>query len=223
LSGKLSLFLLCSLAVAQQRPPESDYATHNRAAKEWIHKARATGNASCYDEADKEIQTSFLLGPNNGEARLLEAQVLLGRKKYKEALANATAFNKDVPDEVLGYGLMADAQMALGDMDGAEKNIQWMLDLRRTNPEGLKRAGEFRALTGDVPGGLEMLDAAFQRTQPDDAEERAWITSEMARLQMTQGKLDDANRLGELALSLVPDYAPAVSTLRDVRNARAHH
>src|ERR1043166_5761139 len=42
-----------------------------------------------------------------------------------------------VPDDILVWGYLADADIALGDYDDAEKSAQWMLDLRPGNIPGL--------------------------------------------------------------------------------------
>ena len=59
--------------------------------------------------------------------------VLLGRHEYAAALELARKLNKLIPDDVLMYGFIGDACMALGDYTEAEAKIQWMVNMRRTN------------------------------------------------------------------------------------------
>jgi hypothetical protein len=60
--------------------------------------------------------------------------------------------NKETPDDVAVYGHMADAEIALGDFQGAVENTRWMLNLRPGNTPGLIRAGRLRELYRDWSG-----------------------------------------------------------------------
>ncbi|MCC7153420.1 MAG: tetratricopeptide repeat protein [Bryobacterales bacterium] len=139
--------------------------------------------------------------PADPNLKVAEIQSLLKQQRYKDAEAKAKELNRLMPDELTGYGLLADAQMAQGKLDEAEKNIQWMLDLRRGDPRGMVRAARFRSLTGDPEGALQMYEMAFQR-MPGAAEERAAIVAEMAKIEARQGRRAEAQRLEKLALEL---------------------
>lgn len=147
-------------------------------------------------------QPQQTLAPTDLNAQVARIQSLLKQQQFKEAEASATDLNKKIPDELIGYGLLADAQMALGKLDDAEKNIQWMLDLRKGDPRGMVRAARFRALTGDPEGALQMYDMAFQRMPGNTAEERMTVLREMAKIEAKLGRTAEGQRLEKLAEEL---------------------
>lgn len=147
-------------------------------------------------------QPLALASPPDPNAEVAEIQSLLKQQRFKDAEKKALALNQRIPDELLPYGLLADAQMAQGKWDDAEKNIQWMLDLRRGDPRGMVRAARFRSLTGDLEGAQQMYEMAFQRMSAAPVEERAAVVREMARIESKLGRRAEAQRLEKLLAEL---------------------
>ncbi len=101
------------------------------------------------------------------------------------------------------YGFLTDANVELGNYKDAETACQRMLDLRTGNLPGITRAAYLRELFGDVDGSLELMNMAFQSTPPTQAEDGAWILTQMAHLDLTIGNLDQSEKLLHQALSHV--------------------
>ncbi len=115
------------------------------------------------------------------------------------------------PDEVSNHGLLAETQMALHDFEGAEKSIQWMLDLRRADPYGLELAGRFRHATGDSAGAIEMFEAAFKRVPAANVEARARVAADYAEALRAAGQIEFAKAAVATALQLAPGHKAALT------------
>ena len=93
-------------------------------------------------------------------------------KRFSEAKALAAELNRRAPDDVEGYGILAEAQIELGEYEAAEKNVNWMFRLRPPSVESLSLGARLREKFGDVPGALEFCGTAFGMTLPADTDAR---------------------------------------------------
>jgi predicted Zn-dependent protease len=78
----------------------------------------------------------------------------------------AKKLNQKMPDDVMLYGFLTDANVELGNYREAETAAQWMLDLKPVNTPGLTRAAYLRELYGDIEGSLELMNMAYQSSRP---------------------------------------------------------
>jgi predicted Zn-dependent protease len=168
-------------------------------------------------------KTTAPMVPNNFDAEKQRVSMLLGEHEYPAALEAAKALNKRVPDDVMVYGLLTDANVALGNYKDAEDSAQWMLNLRPGNRPALLRAAHLREIFGDVEGALELMDLAFQSTPRTDTAERAAILTEMGHLKLASGNADAAEKLLGQALASVPGYPSALANLAQVRIAQKRY
>ena len=198
-----------------------DYLAYNELAMGLARRARETSDAAYYDQAEEALQTSLRLAPDNFDARKTRVWVLLGKHDFAQARAVATELNRNMPDDVQVYGLLADANAELGDYAAAENAAQWMLDLRPGNLPALTRAAYLRELFGDVDGALELMGMAFSRLPQSETEDRAWILTQVGHLHLSTGALSPANTALAQALALFPDYHYALGQLARVRLAES--
>jgi tetratricopeptide (TPR) repeat protein len=98
-----------------------------------------------------------------------------------------------------------------------------MLDLRPGNLPGVTRAAYLRELFGDVDGALDLMNMAYQSTPPTEVEDRAWILTQMAHLELTSGKTADAESLLQEALARFPGYHYALGNLAKVRISQGRY
>ena len=138
-------------AVAEH--PEK-YQFYNDLALALIRRVRETSEFNYYDQAEDALKQSLRLAPDNFESQKLHILLILGREQYAQARDAARALNKRMPDDVMVWGYIADADLALGDYDDAEKRTQWMLDLRPGNTPGFERAARLRTFYGDFDGAM---------------------------------------------------------------------
>jgi len=140
-----------------------------------------------------------------------------GATRISRRAGSRKILNKKVPDDVLVYGFLTDANAELGNYPDAENAAQWMLNLRPGNLPGMTRGAYLRELFGDVDGAYEWMDIAFQSTVPTETEDRAWILSQMGHLRFIAGRTDDADNILKQALIIFPGYHYALGNLAKVR------
>lgn len=183
-------------------------------------RARESSDSTYYVQAEKALAQSLKLAPGNLEARRTEVWVMLGKHEFADALKAAQALNTQFPDDAQVYAFLTDANLELGRYNEAEQAAQWSLNLRPGNIPGLTRAAYLRELFGDITGSLDLMEQAYQRTPPTEREDRAWLLTHMAHLQLLDNQPRHADTLLAEALRLFPDYHYALAQLARVREAQ---
>ena len=201
----------------------AQFSGYNQLAIALSRRARETSDVAYYAQAEDALKKSSELSPNNIEGEKIHVWLLLGRHEFPAALEAAKILNKKVPDDILVYGFMTDANAELGNYKDAEDAAQWMLNLRPGNLPGMTRGAYLRELFGDVDGAYEWMDMAYQATVPTETEDRAWILSQMGHLRFIAGRTDDAENIFQQALVLFPGYHYALGTLAKVRIAQKRY
>jgi tetratricopeptide (TPR) repeat protein len=208
-----------SMAVAQkliEKNPQN-YEAYNALALALSRRARETSDVKFYNEAEAALQKSFAIAPANFDGERIQVWLLLGKHEFAAALAEGTKLNKRMPDDVMVYGFLTDANVELGNYQDAEAACQRMLDLRTGNLPAITRAAYLRELFGEIDGSLELMNMAFQSTPPAQAEDGAWILTQMGHLELATGNLDKAEKLLHQALAMFPSYHYALGNLAKVR------
>ena len=213
------------MAIAQKKIARDPKHFHgyNELALALTQRARETADPRFYQQADAAVTTSLALSPDNFEALKVRTWALLGQHRFAEALTLATALNHKVPDDLMVYGMLTDANIELGKYDDAEKSAQWMLDLRPGNIPALTRAAYLRELFGDIEGAIDLMQQAFTRLPYQETEDRAWVLTQIGHLELVRGQPATAERALEQALELFPNYHYALGQLADVRTAQKRH
>lgn len=196
---------------------------HDALALALARRARETADTDFYAQAERAIAKSLELNPNGFEALKVRCWVLLGRHEFAQALELAKQLQKRAADDVMVYGFLTDAHVELGNYKEAEEAAQWMLNLGRSGIPGLTRAAYLREQFGDLDGALDLMNVAFDRTDPNETEDRAWLLVQIGHLLSVSGKLDIAGKAYEQALQLMPDYHYALAGLGKLRMVQGDH
>ena len=61
------------------------------------------------------------------------------------------------------------------------------------------------------------MSSAYQRTPPDEKEDRVWLLTQLGHLESTAGRFENAERLLYEALQVIPDYHYALANLARLR------
>lgn len=194
-----------------------NFEAYNALALALSRRARETSDVSYYTQAESALRQSFTISPDNLDGARIHIWLLLGKHEFAAALEEARKLNKRMPDDVMTYGFLTDANVELGNYKDAETAAQMMLDLRPGNLPALTRAAYLRELFGDVDGSLELMNMALQSTAPSEVEDAAWILTQMAHLELSTGKTADAEQYLQRALTLFPGYHYALGNLAKVR------
>src|SRR5215469_6325431 len=215
------------MAIEKAQTEITRHANHapyyNVLAMAYARRARETSDPQYYAKAEETLQRSFALAPDNYEGLKTLAWLQLGRHEFAKALETATKLNQKVPDDVLVYGYLADANTELGNYKEAVAATQWMLDLRPGNIPGLTRVAYQRELHGNLSGALELMQMAYDSTPPAESEDRAWLLTQIGHLSLVAGDLSEAETYANRALGLFPDYHYALGTLAQVRAAQKRY
>jgi tetratricopeptide (TPR) repeat protein len=195
----------------------------NRLALALAARARETADPAYYQRAEKAIDESLRLAPDNFEGRKARVWVWLGQHQFAAALDLAQILNKQVPDDLLVYGFLTDAHVELGNYKEAEEACQWMLDLRPGNIPAYTRAAYLREIFGDFDGAIELMTKSYERTPVEESEERAWLLSQIGHLFLLAGRTRDAEQVLNDALALFPNYHYALANLARLRRAEGRH
>ena len=196
---------------------------YNDLAMALVRRVRDTADTAYYVEAEKALDQSFAIEPDNFAGLKTKAWILLGKHEFAEALKLATKLNRKFADDVTVYGLMTDAHVELGNYKEAEESAQWMLDLGRASVPGLTRAAYLRELFGDIGGAIELMESASRKINPVQLEDRAWILTQLGHLHLLNGKVETAEQILKQALELFPKYHYALGNLAKVRTAQQKH
>jgi len=194
-----------------------NYEAYNALALALSRRARESSDVSFYAQAEETLKKSFEISPGNFDGERIRVWLLLGKHEFAAAREGAQKLNKRVPDDVMVYGFLTDANAELGNYDEAEKSAQLMLDLRPGNLPAITRAAYLRELFGDIDGSLELMNMALQSTPPGEVEDAAWILAQIAHLQLSAGRLAEAEKSLHQALVLFPGYHYALGNLAKVR------
>jgi len=194
-----------------------NFEAYNALALALSRRARETSDVNYYTRAEEALRQSFTISPDNFDGARTQVWLLLGKHEFASALEEARKLNKRMPDDVMTYGFLTDANAELGNYKDAETAAQMMLDLRPGNLPAMTRAAYLRELFGDVDGALELMNMALQSTAPSEVEDAAWILTQMAHLELSVGKTTEAEKNLEQALTLFPGYNYALRNLAKVR------
>jgi tetratricopeptide (TPR) repeat protein len=197
------------------------YQAYNDLAFAYCRWGRDTGDLKLYQKAQEALTQSVALAPGNYEAQKLQAAVLLGERDWKAAEKLSIEVNKRVPDDIAGWALLVDVNVALGNYPEAERAAQWILDLRPGSSLGFLEAAGLREHFGDPEGASEFYEEALKRTSQVDSDQRAWLLTQNARQQLAMAKPQRADDLLHQALQLFPDSQQALTGLADVRAFQA--
>ena len=193
---------------------------YNELAIAYLQRARETSDAVYLKDAENALAQGLKLDAEDFQLQRTQVALMLARHEYVHARERATVLNKRTPDDVMTYGYLAEAEIALGQYPEAETNAQWMLNMRPNNIPGLVIGAKLRTLYGDAHGAIEFLSLAYSETSPAEVEDLAWIGNQIASIQIESGQTDAAEQTLVQADQQFRHYARTMENLARVRMAQ---
>ena len=92
----------------------NDFEAYNSLALALSRRARETSNVAFYTDGEVALQKSFAIAPDNFDGQRIRVWLLLGRHEFAAALEAAKELNRKLPDDVMLYGFLTDANVELG-------------------------------------------------------------------------------------------------------------
>lgn len=187
-------------------------------AAEYLQKARETGDASVYGQAEAAIDRALGLDRRDPGALVVRGLLRLARHDFRGALADGRSARSLAPDLVRPLGVVVDASVELGRYRKAERVLQRMVTLK-PDLSSYARVSYVRELRGDLTGALSAMRLAVSAAGTG-SENAAYVRTLLGNLQFTRGRYVAADRAFADALTAFPDYPAALAGRARVRAAR---
>lgn len=185
----------------------------------WVRKARRDQKPRYYSIAGAIADHVLSESPNATKATHLAALVAReGHDFAKMRSLSKGLLDRDEAD-VNAWGLLGDAELELGNIEGAVLAYQNMIDLRPGIP-AYSRVAYVRWLSGDIDGAQQMWEQCAKTGGPSDPEPLAYCLTQAGHVEWHRAELDKAATLYDAALNLVPGYADALLGRGRTRLAR---
>jgi tetratricopeptide (TPR) repeat protein len=209
-----------SAAQLQINTDPKKVSAYNQLALAYLRRSRETADLKYLKDAEAALNQGLKLDASDFQLQRTQVALLLARHEFARAKAQATSLHLRTPDDVMTYGYIAEADIALGDYPDAETNAQWMMNMRPYNTPALLIGATLRVLYGDTRGAIEFLNRAFAQTSPAEVEEQAWIANQIASIEIDSGQNDAANQILDQADHIFPRYAYTIENSARLRMAQ---
>jgi len=176
---------LTALAIEDRVPVIAGVGFGQRLAVEMAQAAEKAGADGIlafppyYAQAEDALKKSFDLSPGNLEGEKIHIWLLLGRHEFPMALEAAKALNKKVPDDVLVYGFLADANAELALLEARRRRLGQENEGTRFFPLARRVVHAARQLGArSLDGNHRHLDADRSRRDSAQSHGRARVRPE---------------------------------------------
>jgi tetratricopeptide (TPR) repeat protein len=187
----------------------------------YLQKARETGDPTYYTRADGLLRQVHEQAPGDADALIGLGTLALARHDFRAGLEWGRRAVAAAPSRAAAYGVIADAQIELGQYDEAVATVQRMVDLR-PDQASYARVSYVRELHGDTAGAIEAMQRAVQAGAPG-AEGTEWARMQLGNLHFGRGDLASAESAYREALDRLPGYVHARGGLARVAMARGDY
>jgi tetratricopeptide (TPR) repeat protein len=202
------------------RKEPHDWQSYSQLGLAFLQKARETGDPTYYQKTEEALDKALAIESSDYTAIAAKGALALARHDFHSALEWGEKARQINPDRTYAYGVIADAQIELGRYEEAVLTLQTMVDLR-PDMSSYSRISYIRELHGDIEGALEMMQLAVNSGTPN-AENTAWVRTQLANLYFNQGDLKQAELEYRLTLQNRPNYVYALAGLGRVRAAQGN-
>lgn len=195
------------------------YPAYARLGAAYLQKARETGRAEYYDDAERYLERSIGFQRNFEAARWLAA-VYSARHKFQQALPYAREAVSAMPSEIESQAALFDAQLGLGDRQAASAILTQMLE-QSPGFTADTRLAALQQKEGKLNEAIQAMEHACEAAEASraPAETRAWCQVERGFLYFQSGDRKLAETAYASALEILPGYHHALKHLADLRQA----
>lgn len=185
----------------------------------YLQEARITGRHHEYiAKAEQLLNEALHRSPENVEATMTKAALLLTMHRFEEAKQLAEFATKRNAYSAFAWGALSDAEKELGNYFAAVQACDKMLSLR-PDLRSYSRAAHLREIHGDLPAARAAMKLACDAGVTGQ-ENRAWALYQFANLFLKEGKLDTAEFIYKGILEERPNYPYALAGLADINSAK---
>ncbi|HXD12412.1 MAG TPA: tetratricopeptide repeat protein [Anaerolineales bacterium] len=202
------------------RKNPKDWSSYSQLGLAYLQKARETGDPSYYQKAEESLDQSIKHQAADYVTVSGMGALALARHQFHSALEWGERARQLNPTRTYSYGILADAQIELGQYDEAVETLQTMVDLR-PDMSSYSRISYLRELNGDIDGALELMQRAVDSGTPN-SESTAWTRTQLGNLYFNTGDLEQAEAEYLQTLHDRPNYTYALAGLGKVRAAQGN-
>ena len=200
------------------RDHPNDWESYSQLGLAYLQKARESGDPSYYQKVEETLNQALEHQPDDYVTISAMGALALARHQFHAALEWGERARQINPERTYAYGVIADAQIELGQYSEAVETLQTMVDLR-PDMSSYSRISYVRELNGDTEGALEAMQAAVDGGTPN-LESTAWTRTQLGTLYFNSGNLDRAELEYARTLNDRPGYVYALAGLGRVRAAQ---
>lgn len=191
----------------QLRAQPKDFSSWATLGLAYVEQARTTGDASRYPQAQKALERSLKLRPDNDGALAGLAALAAARHEFSEALKYADQALALNPYGERALSVRIDALNELGRYAEASKAAD-TADERRPGIPVFTRFAYVRELRGDVKTARRVLERALSSSS--SAGDISYVATQLGQLAWRQGDYDSALKYYARALAADDSYLPAL-------------
>lgn len=204
----------------QLRSHPDNWQAYTQLGLVYLQKARETGDPTYYQKTEEALDKVLSSHPDDYVSVSASGALALARHQFHAALEWGQKARQINPDRTYAYGVIADAQIELGQYSEAVETLQAMVDLR-PDMSSYSRVSYIRELHGDIEGSLDMMQRAVDSGTPN-LESTAWVRTQLGNLYFNTGNLDQAEVEYQRTLQDRPNYVYAIAGLGRVQAAQGN-
>ena len=204
----------------QLRSHPEDWQAYTQLGLVYLQKARETGDPAYYQKTEEALDKALAHQSDDYVSVSASGALALARHQFHSALGVGEKAKQLNPDRAYAYGVIADAQIELGQYSEAVETLQAMVDLR-PDMSSYSRISYIRELHGDIEGALEMMQRAVDSGTPN-LESTAWVRTQLGNLYFNTGNLEGAEAEYQRTLLDRPNYVYAMAGLGRVQAAQGN-
>lgn len=202
------------------RSHPDDWQAYTQLGLSYLQKVRETGDPTYYQKTEEVLDKALAHQPDDYVSVSASGALALARHQFHAALQLGEKAKQLNPDRTYAYGVIADAQIELGQYSQAVETLQAMVDLR-PDMSSYSRISYIRELHGDLDGAMDMMQRAVD-SGTSNLESTAWVRTQLGNLYFNTGNLDQAEVEYQRTLQDRPNYVYAMAGLGRVLAAQGN-
>jgi tetratricopeptide (TPR) repeat protein len=186
----------------------------------YLQRARETGDASYYGQAEGLLQHALALQPHDLIATAGLGQLALSRHRFRAALGFGEQAQRISPTTAGVYGVIGDAELELGRYRQAFAAFDRMAAIK-PGVASYARVSYARELLGQTGPAARAMELAIS-SAVGEREASAWTHVQLGLLYLSTGRPRQADQEARLALGLFPGYYVALDAIGQAQAALGH-
>jgi tetratricopeptide (TPR) repeat protein len=139
---------------------DKDFLSASNLATLYEARARLSGDIRDYGRAEEAANRSLAIEPRQLDVLALHARLALATHDFRRALSEGASLDRTAPNQPAILAIMGDAQLELGDVDGAEARFH-AIETLAPGAAVDARLARVAFLRGDPAGAISQSEAAY--------------------------------------------------------------